>query len=1453
MASANVVNTLIVPASSKVTPYYDDFDESKNFHRIMFRPGYAVQARELTQLQTIIQNQVERFGRHIFVNGSSVIGGKIDISDVVTLNVVTQYANVDVDITEFQNKTITYGSGNTEVVARVLQTSPSINGSPACLHVKYVTGSEFSDGSTIMVANSSIYANISASSSSSNGTIAFIYDSIYFMQGFFIKVPTHSTVVSKHHRQANVKIGLELTDEIIDEFDDTSLLDPAQESSNYQSPGANRYQLTLDLATRELSSADDEKWIEIARMKNGLITKLQSTPIYSEIEEVLARRTYDESGNYIVRPFKVRVQDSQIDQANNFALEISAGKAYVYGFEAENQSPTFIEIPRARNTKSKLDYNIRVNYGNYVIVNRLQGAFNLSGQGIVDLHCVDSANVSVASNAAYYSTKIGTARIRDLNFYGGSSNTTTRQYELYFYNNKFNTITDNAASTSNSTSQIVLSTANSSATANAYTGAYIRIISGNSAGDLRLITDYNGTNKRANVSTPFSAVPNTSSRYELSFDISDVDGFVQWTGFTGGASTNAAASIDMLNKDNGTLDGNTFISEATFGDSFYMFPEPYIAPGISNTSYIYRRVYNSVNFNSGNATITSATNEQFEGETTTSNTSSTIMDNFLVIVTNPSGSARTVGDQVKITATVNNTTPETAILRTGNTSESFTATVYSKMFIRNAPSRVKTLVKANTTTFSTSSADATFVNPTGSTTSVYLNRGQIVIQKPSTTTDESLFISDVSSVQRIYFSPTAPTSGMILTASPVVDVTERFTVDRGHRAEYYDHASIKLKAGRSIPPNGYLIVCCRYYQHTSDVGHFSVDSYPDLNTLIYEGASNTNIGTGYSIIPQVNGIRMADAIDFRPARPNAANTDSWTFNSSRIPVATTNFNCDYDFYRERKDIVVMTVNDELKLITGDTNGSYHPPTPAKSLLLHRLRVLPYTINKSDILVESLEHKRYTMADIGVIDRRVKNMEYNVALNFLEKNTQNLIIKDVNGLDRTKYGILAEDFSSHLLADTSQPDYSCAVDVNGTFSPTGGIMMPRVSTKSIALQANNATSSTSGVTVYDDKAMLAFTTVPAIVQDKATKSSPVAEYLFGDFRGNIITSPEQDIWKDVTTLPPQVASIPKPVIQFDINMEQTTVYTTINNTTINNTTVVYPTPAASPTNYDKLLLTYNKGFANLGQLKWTKTGDLIYPTVENHPWKDEWFNFPTQIWQDGYFYGDYGTPDLDGSGRQRTTAMTNKQLYELTRKGIDASGYPLTSGRLYAAEDIIEYVYDMYDAILNRPPDFPGLCYWVASKGNFNWSKQKLREVMTQSATQNGELSSAFNPATTVDLTPTYYINQDLNAALIGDKPFQATDNAGNYESFKTPEGREALVARTPETLIESYYETYLGRRSDPLGFQFWLGYYNVWVAEKGGGEAGRKYAADQLDKYFRESPERQQMLGGDSFESTFFE
>ena len=60
-----------------VSPYFDDFDVNKNFYKVLFKPGYPIQARELTTLQSILQNQVEQFGNHIFKEGSVVIPGQL--------------------------------------------------------------------------------------------------------------------------------------------------------------------------------------------------------------------------------------------------------------------------------------------------------------------------------------------------------------------------------------------------------------------------------------------------------------------------------------------------------------------------------------------------------------------------------------------------------------------------------------------------------------------------------------------------------------------------------------------------------------------------------------------------------------------------------------------------------------------------------------------------------------------------------------------------------------------------------------------------------------------------------------------------------------------------------------------------------------------------------------------------------------------------------------------------------------------------------------------------------------------------------------------------------------------------------------------------------------------------------------------------------------------------------
>ena len=74
------------PTNFNLSPYFDDYSESKKFHRILFRPAFAVQARELTQSQSIIQNQIERVSDHLFDKGAMVIPGEIgfdlDYSDI---------------------------------------------------------------------------------------------------------------------------------------------------------------------------------------------------------------------------------------------------------------------------------------------------------------------------------------------------------------------------------------------------------------------------------------------------------------------------------------------------------------------------------------------------------------------------------------------------------------------------------------------------------------------------------------------------------------------------------------------------------------------------------------------------------------------------------------------------------------------------------------------------------------------------------------------------------------------------------------------------------------------------------------------------------------------------------------------------------------------------------------------------------------------------------------------------------------------------------------------------------------------------------------------------------------------------------------------------------------------------------------------------------------------------
>lgn len=1122
MAKANVANTLVVPTETTVFPYYDDFNEDKNFHRILFRPGYAVQARELTQLQTILQNQIERFGRHIFENGSMVIGGEVEYLPRAyqTLNLSPTFANTNIDVTAFDQKTIVSTDAANTVQFRVSKVEAATSSQPPLLHGTYVSGTSFpgDTATTFVIKNGSTFANTATANIITSSAAAGLKDSIFFYNGYFIKVPSQTVVIGKFGSQANCRVGLQLNEEIVTEQSDTSLLDPAQESFNYQAPGAARYKIDLELVARDLDSEDDSKFIELARIEKGVLRSQTKYPLYSEIEEVLARRTYDESGNYTVKPFMITMEENSRDSINAVSATLSAGKAYVYGYEVETVGPTEVAVRRARTLKSVDAYDLNMNYGNYVVVDGLRGSFDTSVADVFDVHCVSTADVKYNTSEDYNRTKIGYGRIKDLEFFSGDVDVDARKYEFYILDTNFINISSNIAYASGNT--IVLYGNNLLTRSNgAYDGALLRITGGAGAGYTYNITSYNGYSNTFTLATTIFETPTNASQVSLEFDFGNADCFIKSNLYTSGATSDASANITTLNKSGGLSTGKAFVSETTLSTLLFPLPENYIAfgaNGISNAVYSYRKKFTTT-FTAGVSTaIQVDNNENFLGATTTSNVSSTVMNNFLIVCTNKGSSARSNGDIIKATVNISGS-PEQAVFDTGNThpNDSFSAVVFAKVeFDPGVVPKQKILHLMKSDVLSSNTPVQLNNLSTGSSANVYLTDGQVVITKPSREVGkrESLYIADVSDI-KIYDlnGQSVPASGSDLTIYN--DVSNRYELDDGQTENYYDHASIRLKPDYAACA-GPLIVCCRYYEHTAissgGGGYFTVDSYPSLTDNLYDNGEL--IGSGYSIIPQyINAdgdvIELRDSIDFRPVRENGTNTaPNFTLQGLKIPLPTTDFEMDYKYYLGRRDLIVIDRNRRFLVVEGiDSTYPQEPAPPTSSMVLYSLRIPPYTEYPEDIQVKFIDNKRYTMRDIGKIEKRVENLEYYVNLNTLEKSAVDITIPDVDGLDRTKYGIFVDGFTSHLLGNPNLRDYACAMN----FSE--GWLQNQSETVGIKLRANTQSGEWINCTVTATKTLLNYNEVPAISQTAASKFAPLAEFLYGGFEGNIIMIPEADIW------------------------------------------------------------------------------------------------------------------------------------------------------------------------------------------------------------------------------------------------------------------------------------------------------------------------------------------------------
>jgi hypothetical protein len=468
-----------------VAPYFDDFDPANDYHKVLFKPGYPVQARELTTLQSILQNQIERFGQHFFKEGAKVIPGNIGYSQIYyAIQLENNYQGVPVSayVDQLVGTRITgQRSGVTAVVDSILLAEDSDRGN-LTLYINYLNSSTSNNSTQVFldaepltcdqvitsgllgnttIAAGSPFATTLASDAAATGSSFQIESGIYFIRGNFVNVNRETLILDQYTNTPSYRVGLFINEEIVTADLDETLNDNSQGYNNYAAPGADRLRISVSLFKKPVDDFNDDNFILLATVINGVLQTttnrkgdLGGGPGYLDVRDMLARRTFDESGHYYVKAFDVSVVNSLNDNVGNGGIfnsgqftpggetpsadlalyKISPGKAYVKGYEIESINATYIDVNKPRTTKTLKDQSILYNTGPTFKVNSVYRAPTI---GVGNTYTISLRNQRVGVNSETAPGKeIGLARVYDFRLESGTynlSNGNINQWDLALF------------------------------------------------------------------------------------------------------------------------------------------------------------------------------------------------------------------------------------------------------------------------------------------------------------------------------------------------------------------------------------------------------------------------------------------------------------------------------------------------------------------------------------------------------------------------------------------------------------------------------------------------------------------------------------------------------------------------------------------------------------------------------------------------------------------------------------------------------------------------------------------------------------------------------------------------------------------------------------------------------------------------------------------------------------
>lgn len=1132
MANSSFANTTTLTTDFNVSPYYDDYDKEKNYYRILFKPGYAVQARELTQMQTIIQKQIDRFGKHIFKEGSIVLPGKFtfenDVPYVKVKDVDT--SNADVDITQFVGQTVR--GSTTEItgfVTNALDGTEANTAATKTIYIRYLTSNDnanttirtFRPGETLVCnAGTLIVSNVASNTGLASRFQ--IEEGVIFAKEHFIYFPTQSVIIDRYGTAPTCQVGFNVKEEIVDYTVDTSLLDPALEATNYAAPGADRLKITPELVRLDINEdAASPDYVQLVVVNNGDIILSYERSQYNIIDDYFATRTGDESGDYLVKGYGVRIKEHlnnntnsgrfTVDEggnANLLSIGVEDGLAYVKGYQAINLTTQYVSVQKALEAQNVNGQIVTARFGNYFLANEYSGTATHNAGDTVLIY--DTARRSLTnglwSDGSPVGSVIGTAKVKAVEYEDGRLGTPSGNVSVYLFD-------------------VSMNGTNSFASAKSF--RILNSLGSNSYGDIVL----NREGFAVLEETAGSLIYPIGTRFIKTIrsnDLTTID-----TTVTFKKTTSSSTLI--------TTGGIVTISPAA-GESF-----PYSVGNLSDSEK--EELMLSVDENvsitlPGTVSLTS-------GDTTIIGAGTFF--NYL-----------NVGDKLEFAAASGQTYYITSIISASQLTvdkalPSTTSSAYSKVYKKgdildlknygadNGLERFVTYINSpetltinlNETFPSTVSGTLTYRAYKSSAAELDKTLVSNVFVKidcttAGTTGPFSLGLPDVYRIKEIRIDGddfTSETQGQVATSS--------FAFDNGQRDEMYGLATITPKSGAGLSATSRILVKLDCFKLDSTTGsYFSVDSYPVNDSA---PAANT-IFTAE--IPRFRSTQtgavydLRDCLDFRPVRTATASYSTTVAGATTNPSSVSGFDSaaveipapqsqvvfDYSFYLPRKDVVLIDRDGRL----GYANGTpaVVPITPSvkqnfpNHMALATLYIAPYpsispeyaaAIGRKDISCSSTKTApvRFTMRDIGVLKNRIENLEYYASLNALERNALDMKVLDENGNDRFKNGIFVDTFRDHSLGATYDPEYQIVVD------PEERSIRPLYDMESIPYRAVNISNFRGHIS--NTVITLPYTEESFLIQNAVSTIRNIESSIY-KFIGNATLNPPEDFWVDTQYAP-----------------------------------------------------------------------------------------------------------------------------------------------------------------------------------------------------------------------------------------------------------------------------------------------------------------------------------------------